>query len=94
MREVAIWEAKTIPEVLQTLARGRVGFDVEYLGRRYHLVVDLLASDEEMLTVSLAMQPDDPDWIDLIAEPRLPGSGGYTNEQTGCASRVVFLQRR
>lgn len=92
--EVALWEAKSRAQAKRVLEvhGGRQLTERTHCGAVYNLVIDLLSESEEMLTILIDIQPADPERIDIIAVPRLPGSGGWTDEEMGLMSALFFLR--
>ena len=92
--EVGLWKAKSRAEAARDLKihKGRKLLEKEYKGAVYNLVVDELADDEYMLTILIDIQPDDPEQIGLISVPRERVSGGWTDEEMGMMSEIIFLR--
>lgn len=92
--EVALWEAKSRAQAKLDLEPhgGRYSFERTHCGAVYNLVVDSLGDSEDMLTILIDIQPDDPERIDVIAVPRARKSGGWTNEEMGMMSEMIFLR--
>jgi hypothetical protein len=93
--EVALWEAKSRAQAKRDLEAhgGRYSFERSHCGAVYNLVVDYLGDSEDMLTILIDIQPDNSERIDAIAVPRARKSGGWTEEEMGMMSEIIFLRR-
>ena len=92
--EVALWEAKSRAQAKRDLEAhgGRNSFERTHCGAVYNLVVGSLGDSEDMLTILINIQPDDPERIDAIAVPRVRTSGGWTDDEMGMMSALFFLR--
>lgn len=66
-------------------------YDTEFEGAIYYVKVQLLDVDAELATLLIEVQPNDPSRIEAIAVPRPQGQFGYSPENTGSASEVIFV---
>lgn len=92
--EVVLWEAKSRAQAKLDLQAhgGRQLTERTHCGAVYNLVIDLLSESEEMLTILIDIQPDDTERIEVIAVLRLRTSGGWTDEEMGMISALLFLR--
>ena len=90
--EEASWRSFSQEHILQRLSNGPYVYEANFNGVRYNLVADLLENTDSYIHVLLDAQPE-PNRAGVIASPRIPSSGGWTNDELGSDS-ISFILRK